>query len=135
MTIPRLTSRQAINGMIAILSISLIFHLLVLLQIVPYSIVWAGKLNSVEEMRRFETVSIGINLFMLMVMLLKASYIRHNIPVKILNWIIWIFVIAFALNTAGNLFSKTSLELYAGTTLTFLSTLLCYWIVTGPNKK
>lgn len=70
-----------------------------------------------------------------MVMLLKASYIRHNIPVKILNWIIWIFVIAFALNTAGNLFSKTSLELYAGTTLTFLSTLLCYWIVTGPNKK
>lgn len=121
--------------MIAILSISLIFHLLVLLQIVPYSIVWAGKLNSVEEMRRFETVSIGINLFMLMVMLLKASYMRHNIPAKVVNGIIWIFVIVFALNTVGNLFSKTSLELYAGTTLTFLSTLLCYWIVTGPDKK
>jgi hypothetical protein len=127
--IPKLTFRQAVNAMIVLLSISLTFHFLVLLQIVPYSIVWAGKLNSLEEMRKFETISIGINLFMLMIMLLRANHIRNTIPIKVLNWIIWFFVIVFALNTVGNLFSKTSLELYLGTTLTFLSAVLCYWIV------
>lgn len=122
--------------MIVLLSISLTFHFLVLLQIVPYSIVWAGKLNSLEEMRKFETVSIGINLFMLMIMLLRANHIRNTIPIKVLNWIIWFFVIVFALNTVGNLFSKTGLEFYLGTTLTFLSAVLCYGIVSeSKNRK
>jgi hypothetical protein len=125
----RLSQKQALNCMIALLAAVIVFHVLVLVQVIPYTIVWAGKINSVEEMVTMETVSIAINVILILVLLLKGNYIKNKISTKTLNAIIWLFVIVFALNTVGNLFSKTTLELYLFTTLTFISALLCLRIV------
>ena len=115
--------------MIALLAAVILFHVLVLVQVIPYTIVWAGKINTVEEMVTMETVSIAINVILILVLSLKGNYIKSKISPGILNAIIWLFVFVFALNTIGNLFSKSSLELYLFTTLTFISTLLCLRIV------
>jgi hypothetical protein len=40
-------------------------------------------------------------------------------------------VILFSLNTIGNLFAESSLEMIVGGALTFISALLCYRIVKG----
>ena len=45
-------------GLVLILSVLLVFHFLILLKIVPYNIIWGGRLKSNKEMYRFETVSI-----------------------------------------------------------------------------
>ena len=124
-----ISKKLALNAMIALTTAVLLFHTLILIQIIPYSIVWAGKLNSVEEMRIFEFVSIIINSFMLITFLLKSKYIQNTFSSKILNGIIWFFVFLFGLNTIGNLFAKSNFELYFFTTLTFISTLLCLRIV------
>jgi hypothetical protein len=124
----------AINATIGLLSVVLLFHTLIFVQVIPYRIVWAGKLNSVKEMRVFETISILINAFIILVLLLKANYIRNNISERLVNGIIWIFVIVFIVNTIGNLFAKTNFELYVFTPLTFILSLLCLRIVLEKSQ-
>jgi hypothetical protein len=114
--------------MIILQSLVVVFHILVLSQIIPYSIVWAGKLKNADEMRVFETVSIIINLFIIYVFLSKASYIKTFLNEKTINILIWILGVLFSLNTIGNLFSETNFELYFFGSLTFLSAFLCFKI-------
>lgn len=130
-----ISQRLALNIMLALLSIIMIFHLSVITQLIPYTIVWAGKLKTVEEMRRFESVSILLNCFFMTVLLLKGNYIKSKIPVKLLNIVLWIFVAIFALNTIGNLFAKTDFELYVFTPLTFISALLCLRILIKDKQQ
>jgi len=120
---------QAVKLMIGLLSIVTIFHALVILKIIPYTLVWAGKLKTVQEMYSFEIISISINVFLLWIILQKANYAKRIISDRILNVILWIFVILFAVNTVGNLFSKSSIELILGSALTFVSSFLCLLIV------
>jgi hypothetical protein len=124
----------AINATIGLLSMVLLFHILNFVQVIPYGIVWAGKLNSVKEMMVFETISILINTFIILVLLLKANYIKNNIPKKIINGIIWAFVMVFIANTIGNLFAKTNFELYVFTPMTFILSLLCLRIVLEKSQ-
>lgn len=131
----KLISQQlALNIMLALLSLVMVFHLSVLTQFIPYTIVWAGKLKTVEEMRQFESVSILLNCFFMTILLLKGNYIKSKIPVKLLNIVLWIFVAIFFLNTVGNLYSETSFELYVFTPMTFVSALLCLRILIPTNR-
>ncbi len=130
-----LTSKQALKIMLGLLSIVVLFHVLILIQIIPYTIVWAGKLNTVEEMYVFETVSILINLVLILLLLLKGNYLKNTIPSKILNGILWFFIIVFTLNTVGNLMAKTLFEKLTFTPLTLISAILLYLIVRTPKEK
>ena len=121
--------RLAINATIGLLCMVLLFHMLIFLQIITYTIVWGGRLSSVKEMRVFEAISILINVFIVLVLLLKANYIKNNISKKFVNGIIWVFVIVFTVNTIGNLFANTNFELYVFTPITFILSLLCLRIV------
>jgi len=47
---------------------------------------------------------------------------------KIVTIALWAFVVLFAINTVGNVLSKTSLETIIFTPLTFLSAVLCFRI-------
>jgi hypothetical protein len=129
-----LSQKKALNLMIALLIVVLLFHTLVLTGIIPYSIVWAGKISSVKEMRIFETVSIIINAFLIIILLLRSNYIQNRIPWRRLNVIIWVFIFLFGLNTIGNLFAKSKFELYLFTPLTFISAILCLRIVIEKEK-
>ncbi len=130
-----ISQKQAINIMIALLTAVLVFHTLVLTGVIPYAIVWAGKISTAAEMRKLEAISIGVNAFAILIFLLKAGYIQNKIPVKILNAIIWLLVVLFSLNTIGNLFAKSRFELYFFTPLTFISAILCLRIVIDKKLK
>ena len=107
-----ISQKQSINILIALLTAVLIFHALVLTGIIPYAIVWAGKINTAAEMRKLEVGSILVNVFALLIIVLKADYIKHKIPAKLLNAIIWLLAVLFSLNTIGNLFAESGFELY-----------------------
>ena len=121
--------KVALISMFFILGIVLIFHTLILTELIPYDIVWAGKLNSVEEMKSFETISILLNAFMLTVLYLKYRKLEQGTTSKVIDILIWIFAGFFVLNTLGNLFSKSMVELILGTLLTLTSAILCFVIV------
>jgi hypothetical protein len=97
----------------------------VLVQIIPFDVVWAGRLKTVEEMVVFEMISITINIVLLVILLVKSNYVKRGARDQWVNLALWAFALLFLLNTIGNLFSKTSLETYIATPLTFVSFLFC----------
>jgi hypothetical protein len=115
--------------MLILLSVVTAFHISVLIGVVPYTIVWAGKLKSLEEMYVFESISIAINLFLMAVILQRFRFLRPLVNDGVLDFILWLFVLLFSLNTIGNLFSKSIIELILGITLTLVSALLCWVMV------
>jgi hypothetical protein len=124
----------AINLVIIVFGLVLLFHTLVLFQVIPYTIVWAGKLNSISGMQKFETLSIIINLIMLLVVLIKANYIKLKIKQNIMNSLIGMFMFLFCLNTIGNLFSKTSIETLIFTPITLILAVLFLRIILEKSK-
>ena len=128
-----ISQEQTINILIVLLMAVLVFHTLVLTGIIPYAIVWAGKISTAAEMRKLEVISILVNAFAILILILKAGYIQNKIPVKILNLIIWLLAVLFSLNTIGNLFAESGFELYFFTSLTFILAVLCLRITIKRN--
>lgn len=127
-----MNSKTAIEIMLWLLTAVVLFHLSILLKIVPYEITWGGRLKSDEDMYVFETVSIAINLLMCMMLLIKGDYIKAFIPIKVVNVFLWIFLVLFALNTVGNVFAETNFEKFF-TILTLASSVLI-WIILRRSK-
>jgi NADH:ubiquinone oxidoreductase subunit 2 (subunit N) len=130
-----MSKKVALIIMFFILGTILIFHFLIFTEQIPYEKVWAGKLNSVEEMKSFETFSILINVFMLVVLFIKYKQLEREKTNKVVDILIWIFVAFFALNTLGNLFAQSMIELILGGLLTLISSILCFIIVKKNRKR
>ncbi|CAH0995395.1 hypothetical protein EMA8858_01516 [Emticicia aquatica] len=119
----------AINIILLLIGFIIIFHFLVLTQTIPFNIVWGGKLKNESEMIRLEAISITINILLIFVILIKGNYLKLNFSVKLLNAILWLFILLFALNTIGNLLAESSIETIIFTPMTFILSILCLRIV------
>ena len=106
----------------------ILFHICIIVKIIPYNIAWGGRLTNDNEMYVFESISILINLFLSWLLLMKGEFVQFKFPNKTINLILWIFFALFILNTVGNLFAKTNFEkLFA--LLTGLSAILIWSII------
>ncbi|UOQ70108.1 hypothetical protein [Hymenobacter cellulosilyticus] len=115
-----LSARVAAHGILLILTLVVLFHLLVLTGVIPFDIVWGGRLKSFQEMLQFETVSIGLNLLMLVVAGIAAGRLRVRVSRLLLKGALWLMTGLFLLNTVGNLLAHTDLERLVFTPLTLL---------------
>ena len=106
----KLPHQFAIKTMLGLLSMVILFHLLILIKLIPYNIAWGGRLQTDEQMYMFETISTLINLFLCFILLMKGSFINYYLKEKTLNIVLWIFLLLFVLNTVGNLFAQTNFE-------------------------
>lgn len=113
--------------LVGISFVATLFHLLILIRIIPFEITWGGRLKTVEEMYVFETLSILINSFFIFVLLQKGEYIRYFMSKKLVSVVLWFFFVLFALNTVGNVFAKTNFEKLF-TILTLLCAILIWFI-------
>ena len=116
-----------INILIGISVLITIFHLLILVRVIPYEITWGGRLKTVEEMYVFETLSILINSFFIFLLLQKGEYVRFFLGKKTVTIILWVFFTIFILNTIGNVFAETNFEKYFAI-LTLINSILI-WII------
>jgi len=123
----------AIKIMLWLIGIVMLFHLSIMLKIIPYEITWGGRLKNDAEMYVFETISIIINLFLFLILLIKGKYLKAFIPLKFVNIVLWVFVVLFALNTIGNILAKTNFEKFFAV-LTAMSSFLI-WIILTKDKK
>lgn len=108
---------------------SLIFHLCIISQLIPYSIVWAGKLTSEKEMYQFESISILINFIYALLIFVELKKSR-----PITKILLWIFVLLFSLNTIVNLFAESKLEMLIFTPYTFILALFTARILLEKTK-
>ncbi|GAA4362879.1 hypothetical protein GCM10023185_31160 [Hymenobacter saemangeumensis] len=112
------TPRFAALAMLFILALVVLFHLLIVAGIIPYTIVWGGRLKTQEQMLRFETVSIALNLLMLAVVAVKAGLLKVRLSPAVVQAALWMMFGLFLMNTIGNLFSTNELERMVFTPLT-----------------
>jgi hypothetical protein len=80
------------------------------MKIIPYNIAWGGRLTNDNEMYKFESISILINLFLSWLLLMKGEFVQFKFADYTINIILWIFFGLFILNTVGNIFAKTNFE-------------------------
>ena len=113
--------------------VAMLFHILILLKIIPYEITWGGKLKTDEEMYAFETFSILVNLFFIFVLLQRGVFIKPFLEKKTVSIILWIFLAIFVLNTIGNLFAKTNFE--KGFAILTLINAILLWAILRHNTR
>jgi hypothetical protein len=126
------TKRSYIQLLIGISGLAILFHILILTKVIPYSIAWGGRLKSDQEMYVFEFISIFINAFFVFVLLQKGELVKPLFSAKALSIILWAFFVLFVLNTIGNIFAQTNMERFF-TLLTLLNAVLIWRISTSKN--
>ena len=91
-----------------------------LIKIIPYNLVWGGRLKSEKEMVRFEIVSILINSLFVILTLTQMSLLTIDIPKNVITYSLYLMTGLFLLNTLGNVTSKNKLEKILFTPVTIL---------------
>jgi hypothetical protein len=129
------TKRIATYGLLIILSLFVIFHLLILLRVIPFEMVWGGRLKNASQMLSFETVSIVINLIMLAGVGVYAGILQLKINQIVIKAGFGIMFVLFLLNTIGNLSSENEWEKMVFTPLTLLLSLFSLRLALGKEQK
>lgn len=101
---------RAIHSLIVINSALIAFHLLVLVGIIPYSLVWGGKLSSTTEMYSYELPALGISLFFTWLLCMEAGRVKFKFPKRVRTLSLISFLLLFVLNTLGNALASTAFE-------------------------
>ena len=117
------TKRIAAQGILLVLSLMVLFHVLVMVQVIPYGMVWGGRLENSSQMLLFEAISIAVNLLMLGAVAISAGMIKVKINRGLLKAALWTMFAVFLLNTIGNLLSNNETEKLIFTPLTLLLSL------------
>ena len=109
-----------------LLTMLLTYHLVIIAELIPFDKVWAGQLQSREEMLVFEAFSIFMVVGILAVFFVKYRQLLKGIYNRGTNKFIWVIAAFFALNSLGNLFAESKVELVFGTSLTLTVSILCF---------
>jgi hypothetical protein len=117
------TERIASVGILVILTLFVVLHALILLGIVPFQMVWGGRLKEYSQMIGFELVSLLVNLLMILVVLVHAGLLHLKVKAIVLKVALWAMAVLLGLNTLGNALSTNNVEKRLFTPLTLL---LCF---------
>jgi hypothetical protein len=122
--------------LLGLLSILEIFHLLILIKVIPFDFIWSGKLKDAAQMYSFETVSVIINSVMILLVAMSGGIIKSRLRPLIIKVALWVMFLLFVLNTMGNFTSENPFEKNVFTPITLLISLLCLiLILTKKTKK
>lgn len=113
------------NLLLTLLGLLFVFHLLVIAGLIPYGIVWAGKINNREQMLRMETVSLLVLTLAVLLVLMRMGYVQWVENPIVLQGGMWLLFAFFTLNTLGNMTAKSPFEKYGFGSLTILMAGCC----------
>ncbi len=126
---------MASSLLIVLFSVTIVFHLLILVKVIPYAIAWGGRLKNDNEMFVFETVSIVLNSLFLFVGINKHKHMKLGKSNKFVTIMLWIMFALFALNSIGNLFSINSFEKIVFTPVTIVLSIACFILARNKVAK
>jgi len=104
--------------------IALIYHFLIITQVIGYVNVWGGQLQSIEQMYVFEIFSIAVQTILLvMIIRFDLEKVKRK---NFWKYFFLTFTLLMLLNTVGNIFAKSNIERYLFTVITLLNSGLFY---------
>jgi hypothetical protein len=122
-----ISAKLAGNTLLISLILLSIFHILVLTGIVPSNIVWGGgSSNSASNIIALELIAFLVTLVFILIVALKAGYLKIGKLKKVATIGIWIMGVFFLLNMVGNFNSSSSVEKLVFGPLTIIMALLAF---------
>lgn len=104
-----ITFKTAVTTAVILLLLVTLFNLCVMVGLIPYTIVWGGRLENHEQMVVFELVSIVINFFCLAVVLVKARRFLPSLG-KAADIVAWLLPVLYFFGILGNAASTSATE-------------------------
>ncbi len=90
-----ISTKLAANILLAIYGLLVIFHLLVLAQVIPPDIVWGGQIgDSPTELVVFEMIALITVVFFAVTIAIKVDYIKVGRFKKVFNILLWIIFLS-----------------------------------------
>lgn len=120
-----MTRQFASRSVIVLISCVIVFHLMVIADVIPDDIVWGGGARDRNTTIMLEVVSIIINIGILTVTLNDAGTLKLGISRNTTRVIFWVLFGLFMLNTVGNLFSESKWETLIFTPMTLFLSVCC----------
>ena len=108
------------NIFLALCSLLIVFHLLVMAGEIPFHIVWGSRLKNRKQMIKFELISISTLLIIVILIMQRLQYLSIWNNPSIDRGAMWAIFALFALNTFGNFQSPNPFEKYGFGTLTLI---------------
>lgn len=127
-----ISAKAAAYTITAIMAATILFHILILTGVIPYEITWGGRLKTHEDMVRFETVSILINITVILIVAAHVRWLPFYIDKRTTRVALWLMAVMFLLNTIGNIIAATPLEKTFGL-LTLALALMCIRLATDKE--
>ncbi len=112
------------NSVGVITGLFALFHILVMIGIIPNTIVWGGRITDHGQLLKMESVSLFSLLLVGTLSVIYSRMVAADNGMLILRICMWLFAALFLLNTVGNVFAKTHFERFAFTPVTALLTYL-----------
>ena len=125
MILKLMTRQFASRSIIVLITCVIIFHLMVIANVIPDDIVWGGGARDRNTTMALELVSIIINIGILTVTLNDAGMLDLGISRNTIRVIFWVLFGLFMLNTIGNLFSENKWETLIFTPVTLFLSVCC----------
>jgi hypothetical protein len=116
---------QTLAMLMTMLSLLGLYHLCILLGLLPSEYVWLGRIQTHDELLKYEAVSLAIIVTAVATLVLE-SLRRWNSVTRVL---LYLFTALFAANTVANLFAPTWTERIAFTVVALVLTLLTYRLI------
>lgn len=105
------SAKLAGNVLLFSLGLLFVFHILVLLKVIPANIVWGGQIKGVpENLVSLETVALLVTAIFILIVAVKTGYFQAGKWSGVINVGVWLIFAYLLLNTLGNLASGISLE-------------------------
>jgi hypothetical protein len=104
-------ARLAGNILLAAFGLLAIFHVFVLLGVIPADIVWGGRIQGVpSNLLTLEAIAILLTLVFIVIIAAKTGYFQAGRLSGAVNVGVWLIFVYLLLNTLGNLVSGVSFE-------------------------
>ena len=106
-----ISAKLAGNILLFSLGLLFLFHVLVLLKVIPAGIVWGGQIKGVPaNLVTLETVALLVTAVFILIVAAKTGYLQAGKLSGAVNVGVWLIFAYLLLNTLGNLASGISLE-------------------------
>ena len=123
----RISAKVAGNILLAALGLLAIFHVLVLLRIVPADIVWGGRIQGVpSNLVTLEIIALLVTLLFFVIISAKTGHVQAGRLSGAVNLGVWLVFAYPILNTLGNLASGISFESLIAAPITIILALCAF---------
>lgn len=125
-----ISTKLAGNILLISFGLLMIFHVLVLLNVLPPNIVWGGQAGtSPDNLLTLEIIALSVTAFMAFIVALKIGYFPAGRFKTAINVAVWFVFAYLLLNTLGNLASGVSAENFVFAPITLILALLALRLV------